>query len=195
MAGLRCAPEALVPVPLIEATSPGRVLLAEALVRLGAKAAVWPPLGPDEREISILGMALGLANGCRGDPADQLVPRGRACWLAPLGRRSCPCGCLPVFRCSSPVCALMSCAEPEPNCSIPVPFARAGAFQTHPPPGVPQPLEFASFQYPYQNGRGSVVSEKRAGEKRKTAQNGLWGRYSWFGKMAGTPPILRGSGR
>jgi len=49
--------------------------------------------------------------------------------------------------------------------------------------------------HPYQNGRGSVASEKGAGERRKMARNGLPGRCSWFGQMAGKARILRDSDR
>jgi hypothetical protein len=39
-----------------------------------------------------------------------------------------------------------------------------------------QPLELSSFQHPYQNGRGSVVSEKVGRKRRKQAQSGRSGR-------------------
>ena len=55
----------------------------------------------------------------------------------------------------------------EPNGSIPVHFAQAGFFQTRTPSGALQPIELSSFQHPYQNGRGSVASEKVGRERRK----------------------------
>jgi hypothetical protein len=55
--------------------------------------------------------------------------------------------------------------------------------------------DLAGFSQPYQNGRGSAASEKRAGERRKTARNGPAGHRTWFGWTAGKAQIPRGTGR
>ena len=46
------------------------------------------------------------------------------------------------------------------------------------------PLNYRASQHPYQNGRGSVASEKVGRERRKTARNGPRGRGAWFGQLA-----------
>ena len=83
----------------------------------------------------------------------------------------------------------------ESDSSIQVHSAQAEFFQTRFPSGALQLIELSSFQHPYQNGRGSVVSEKAGRERPKTARNGLPGRCSWFGRMSQKARILRGSGR
>ena len=66
--------------------------------------------------------------------------------------------------------------------------------QTRPPSGALQPVELSSFQHPYQNGRGSVASEKVGRERRKTSLNGPSSRSSWFGQFARNGRILRAFG-
>jgi hypothetical protein len=83
----------------------------------------------------------------------------------------------------------------EPGGSIPVHSARAGFFQTLSPSGVLQLIELSSFSHPYQNGRGSVASEKVRRERRKTARNSPSSRSSWFGQFARNGRSLRDSGR
>ena len=48
-----------------------------------------------------------------------------------------------------------------------------------------QPVELSSFQHPYQNGRGSVASEKVSRARRKTARSGPSSWSSWFGQLPG----------
>ena len=85
--------------------------------------------------------------------------------------------------------------KPNRCVSIPAYSARAAPFQTLARSGILQPIDFSSFQQPYQNGRGSVALEKVARERRKTAQNGATSSSSWFGRMAAKARILRHSGR
>jgi hypothetical protein len=86
-------------------------------------------------------------------------------------------------------------AVPNRFFSMPLPLALAGFFQTRSPSGVLQLIELSSFSHPYQNGRGSVASEKGAGERRKTARSEPRGRRPWFGQFAGNGRILRHSRR
>jgi hypothetical protein len=60
----------------------------------------------------------------------------------------------------------------EPDSFDPCSLRPSGGFSNPPPSDVLQPVELFGFQHPYQNGRGSVASEKVGRERRKTARNG-----------------------
>jgi hypothetical protein len=69
----------------------------------------------------------------------------------------------------------------ESSCSIPAHFARAQHFRTRDPTRIAEPIDLAGFSQPYQNGRGSVASEKGAEERQDMAKNGLRSLSPWFG--------------
>jgi hypothetical protein len=71
----------------------------------------------------------------------------------------------------------------------------SGGFANPAPFRRPQPVELSSFQHPYQNGRGSVASEKVSRERRKMARSGPSSRSSWFGQFARNGRSLRDSDR